>query len=137
MVLCVTCTHAHTHTHIPRLYTRRSPVYPVKLLQQLSDTCDSVVVLPFKCVCLWDGMSQSGAPGLARYSACVSPVQMASQQAEAGAQGVLLPSCPAIAEGRLDRAARLPGPTRATALCQGRRESQRKELKAKLHHLCQ
>lgn len=33
---------------------------------------------------------------------------MASLQAWAGAQGVLLPSRPAIAEGRLDRAARLP-----------------------------
>lgn len=33
---------------------------------------------------------------------------MASLQAWAGAQGVLLPSHPAIAEGRLDRAARLP-----------------------------
>lgn len=53
-------------------------------------------------------MSQSGAPGLARYSACVSPVQMVSRQAWAGAQGVLLPSCPATAEGRLDRAACLP-----------------------------
>lgn len=33
---------------------------------------------------------------------------MASRQAWAGAQGVLLPSHPATAEGRLDRAARLP-----------------------------
>lgn len=33
---------------------------------------------------------------------------MASRQAWAGAQGVLLPSCPATAEGRLDRAACLP-----------------------------
>lgn len=56
--------------------------------------------------CVW--MSQSQAPGLARYSACVSPVQMASLQVWAGMQGVLLPSHPAAAEGRLDRAARLP-----------------------------
>ncbi len=55
-----------------------------------------------------DCVSQSWAPGLARYSACVSPVQMASRQAWAGARGVLLPSHPATAEGRLDRAARLP-----------------------------
>ena len=58
-------------------------------------------------VCV-DCVSQSWGPGLARYSACVSPVQMASLQAWAGARGVLLPSHPAIAEGRLDRAARLP-----------------------------
>ncbi|MEQ2165078.1 hypothetical protein GOODEAATRI_013356 [Goodea atripinnis] len=42
---------------------------------------------------------------LARCSACVSPVQMASRQAWAGAQGFLLPSHPAAAEGRLDRTA--------------------------------
>ena len=86
-----TCMHARTHTHADNC------------------VCMCLIVLHVSCksACVWSWVRDELQvwPGTLHV---FPPIQMASLQAWAGVQGVLLPSHPAIAEGRLDRAVRLP-----------------------------